>query len=167
MIAIYIRAWMKIRKMGLDIMQAPDDSRSTKSSPGLSVGDSQESKEADFVKTQGSEDYNKQSNVQEQTVASAHQKQLEKQRKRRKALSRMVLFPLILIISWTFGSARRLIELFGGSVPVWLVCIHIAMGSLVGFFDALVYGLTKDVRRKDKELCLQICGCNDEEFEED
>ena len=170
---------MKIRKMGNVMMQTRVSDNSEKSLPGISIGaDSSEAPKTemnqdDVVKTKGTDDFNERSigtgTDQHKNVAVSRdlEKQLAKQRKRTKALSRMGLFPLILIVSWVFGTIRRFIELIGGSAPVWLVCVHIGMASLVGFFDALVYGLTKDVRQKDKELCQQKCGCNNAEFEED
>ncbi len=75
----------------------------------------------------------------------------------------MILFPLILIICWVFGSIRSVIEITGGTVSVLLACAQIGMASLIGFFDALVYGLTKDVRETDIQYCHQKCGCSEDQ----
>ena len=90
----------------------------------------------------------------------------EKQKKRSKALNRMFMFPMVLILGYLFGSIRRIYDLTHGQAPYWVAVLQISMNSLLGFFDALVYGMTKDVREKDKELLIKLCGCTDEDDDE-
>ena len=161
MLAIYLRAWLKIRRMRGDIVSNEKSVASAtrtekKEIPvdNAGTGDEVEMEErAEMMSPERPESLSEEEEI--------------KTKRRSKALSRMVLFPVILIISWTFGTIRRIIELFGGVPSVGLVCIHIGMATLIGFFDALVYGLTKDVREKDKEFLMGKCGCGDYEDEDD
>ena len=92
--------------------------------------------------------------LDEEKVEDAEETETEKQEKRSKALKRMMLFPLILIIGFLPGTIRRICEsVTGHTAPLWLVLLHIVSISLIPCFDALVYGFTKDVRLKYAEIC--------------
>ena len=90
-----------------------------------------------------------------------HHHHQDKQRKQMKALKRMVLFPLILILGYLVGTIRRIVDAFGVETPFWFAVLQITLNGLIPIADALVYGLTEDVRTR---LCR---ACNDEEDEEE
>eukprot|EP01084_Bolivina_argentea_P262174 443299_1 len=172
MLIIYIKAWIKIKKTNNLLKDIPNDS--SRSSEGLNVGLSPSNDVEKSITTGRTNNIS--ANVQEVEMTnivgnsekhkqSPDDTERQKQKKRVTALRRMILFPLILIICWLFGSIRRVVEFTGATVPFWLACVHIAMASLIGFFDALVYGLTKDVREKDKQYCQRKCACSEDQNE--
>ena len=176
MIGIYIRAWWRIRKMGGGlgrIYRRNEDSttgtgRSSGISVGISVGiDTQSTKDPtiEMDEIAGNNEDKDRTNVANNNRESRASTSNHQHKKRTKALSRMILFPLILIVGWSVGSVRRLMELFDATTPAWLISVHVGMYSMIGFWDAVVYGFTKDVREKDKEWCLKKCG--DAEYEDD
>ena len=90
-------------------------------------------------------------------------------KKRGKALNRMIFFPLILIVCYLPGTIRRILDAFDVTSPYWLAMTQTVLNALIGFFDALVYGLTRDVRKKDMEYLRKCCKryCNDEEDDDE
>eukprot|EP01083_Nonionella_stella_P299053 1014795_1 len=150
MIYIYVVTWKMIK-----IVSDPEDNINEDDSniSGLDV--------------ESIDDANK-SNLETAVVPSESQTQLPKEetseiekekKKKSKALKRMVLFPLILIIGYFFATIRRIVDAISGRAPFWLAVFQIFMMSLIPFFDAVVYGMTKDVRKRDKEFIKKHCGC--------
>lgn len=73
---------------------------------------------------------------------------------------RLRLYPMILIICWTFGTINRFYNMAGKDSAV-LNILHIAFGGLQGFFNALVYGMTNTIRMMYYKKCANswLCGC--------
>jgi hypothetical protein len=66
-------------------------------------------------------------------------------------IRRLRLYPLILVICWSWATINRLYNFVGKEVFI-LNFLHIFFGSLQGFLNACVYGLTKSVRLTVKEF---------------
>jgi uncharacterized membrane protein YhaH (DUF805 family) len=67
---------------------------------------------------------------------------------------RLKLYPLVLLISYLPVLCKRIYEtIHPGNSIFWLTWTGGVMMSLLGFFDALVYGLGRDVRQRLKEAC--------------
>eukprot|EP01083_Nonionella_stella_P275613 936184_1 len=81
-------------------------------------------------------------------------------RKKNNTLQRMKFYPLILIICYTFATIRRIIDwATEDQTPYFLAILHTFFAAIPGFLNAIVYGLTKDVRTKDKQAIQEYCGC--------
>eukprot|EP01083_Nonionella_stella_P071338 191549_1 len=150
MIYIYIATWKRIK-----IMNNPDDDVNEDDSniSGLDVESSDNNK--DNLETVAH--VHSESTQLQQEDANVEHVDNEKKRKS-KALERMVLFPLVLIMGYFFATMRRIVDAISGSSPFWLAVCQIFMMSLMPFFDAIVYGMTKDVRKRDKEFIAKHCG---------
>lgn len=62
-------------------------------------------------------------------------------------LKRVRFYPLILVVCFTFGTIRRLMNATNfGDVPYGIILIHHITASLYGFCNAIAYGLTPHVR---------------------
>jgi hypothetical protein len=70
--------------------------------------------------------------------------------------NRLKYYPLILILSWSWGTINRIYQFFGDDV-VWLACLHIFFGGLQGFLNSLAYGGTSSVRYLIREKILGRC----------
>lgn len=82
-----------------------------------------------------------------------------KEVKRQRTLRRIALFPMVLVFCFLPGSVRRIIDIAGGDYPYWVAVIQVAMLSLIGLLDAIVYGMTKEAKKKDIELIRKCCPC--------
>jgi len=75
----------------------------------------------------------------------------------RALLSKVIYFPLVLFVTYFFGVFRRMFEISGGDTPYWLAVVHIGFAALLGFGNALVYGvINSDLRN---ELLGSCVGC--------
>eukprot|EP01084_Bolivina_argentea_P036752 67964_1 len=163
MICIYIKTWIKIKDIDMEEDSMDEDDEID----GLSVANSKQSdhvmatENAKAIEMQTINSHSETDSISNKRKVSVMDK--HKKKKRAKALKRMILFPLILIIGYLFGSIRRITDLIIGSSPFWLAFLQILFNSLIPFFDALVYGLTKDVRAKDKQLLQKCCVCGNNE----
>ena len=67
---------------------------------------------------------------------------------------RLKLYPLVLLISYLPVLSKRVYEtIFPGHYIFWMAWAAGVLMSLLGFFDAIVYGFGRDVRSSLKELC--------------
>ena len=81
------------------------------------------------------------------------------ERRRNNTLQRMRLYPLVLIACYLFATLRRFVDwATEDQTPYALAMLHTLFAAIPGFLNALVYGCTKDVRRRDL-LFLTEHGC--------
>jgi len=72
-------------------------------------------------------------------------------------LSKVIYFPLVLFVTYFFGVFRRVFEICGGETPFWLAFVHIGLSALLGFGNALVYGVINSELRN--HLIGSCVGC--------
>lgn len=79
----------------------------------------------------------------------------ETKQKTRKMINRIKYYPLVLIICYICASLNLIVEtVIGGKFIMGLQGSHIFMVGLTGVFNAIVYGLTPDVKKNiKKSLC--------------
>ncbi|CAM9692271.1 unnamed protein product [Ascophyllum nodosum] len=75
-----------------------------------------------------------------------------------KFMQRLLWYPAVLIIAWTFATINRIYDIFHPSNPIFgLFFMHQMLLSLQGLMNAVVYGSTDSVRSAVmKERCL-VC----------
>merc|ERR1719320_697582 len=56
-------------------------------------------------------------------------------------LAKVVYFPLVLFVSYAVGVFRRVFEICGGDTPYAIAVLHIPLSALLGFGNAVVYGV--------------------------
>ncbi|EKX55538.1 hypothetical protein GUITHDRAFT_99314 [Guillardia theta CCMP2712] len=87
---------------------------------------------------------------------------------------RLALYPVILIICWFFGTINRIYNSLHPDEPIFaLYFLHKFFGSMQGFFNFLVYGMSTAVRAKLYEVLswtlslvgIKLRGANSEEME--
>ena len=59
-------------------------------------------------------------------------------------INKLIWFPLIWILVWTFSSVNTILLYFNISSFI-LHCFHLFFASLIGFFNALLYGYNKSL----------------------
>ncbi|XP_047313567.1 G-protein coupled receptor 1-like [Impatiens glandulifera] len=65
-----------------------------------------------------------------------------------KALNRWGYYPLILIVSWMFGTINRIHDFIEPRHEIfWLSVLDVGMASLMGLFNSIAYGFNTSVRR--------------------
>jgi len=74
-----------------------------------------------------------------------------------RSVSRLWIYPVILLICYGPASVRRVWEIIG-TPPFWLAVLHICFGSLHGTLNALAYGRNEDVRLLTAILLDMSCG---------
>ena len=134
MVYVYIKTWRHIH-IGLSVQE--------QSAPNSENVPMNEESNADSSALQDAEIESIRVNVER-----------ERAKKRSKALKRMKLFPLILILGYSIGTIRRIIEMFGVKVPFWLVALQVVNAGLRPIADAMVYGFNDDVRKRVCGLCV-------------
>jgi len=82
---------------------------------------------------------------------------IEKSDDAKNLLGKVVWFPLVLFICSFFGVFRRIFEICGGVSPYWLALVHITLYSLLGFGNALVYGIINTELRRQLQKTLFSC----------
>lgn len=74
-------------------------------------------------------------------------------------LTRLCLYPLVMVLCWSFASVDRLQHSFSPDDPsIMLTYLHLIFANLNGFVNAVVYGFNETLRGDLKSLC-----CNQEE----
>lgn len=67
---------------------------------------------------------------------------------------RLKLYPLLLIVDYSFATVNRLYEFIYPDDPLFvLIIIAWSFASISGFFNAIVYGLTPSVRIALRNFC--------------
>ena len=80
--------------------------------------------------------------------------------KRLKLVKRLMLFPVVLIISYFFGTINRIYLYFYVEDPILaLTVLHIFFRGMIGLMNLLVYGLKRNVRSLLKESFKNCCPC--------
>lgn len=73
------------------------------------------------------------------------------------ALQRIKYYPLVLFCCYFFATIRRLDELFtGNEAPFALAALQVFFSALLGTCNAMVYGLSPMIRKRDMEY-LRAC----------
>jgi len=72
-------------------------------------------------------------------------------------VSRLYIYPLILVVCFGPASVRRIWDLFGNP-PHWLAVLHISFSSLHGLMNAIAYGRNADVRVLNVKIMDSVCG---------
>lgn len=85
----------------------------------------------------------------------------ERQPEVSKMVSRLYIYPLILIVCYGPASVRRIWDIFENP-PYWLAIVHICFSSLHGLVNAIAYGKNADVQVTNAKIMESICGsCRD------
>jgi hypothetical protein len=72
------------------------------------------------------------------------------------AIRRLSLYPAILIIGWLPASIKRIIEIFNSEFQnLFLACLSLGFLAGLGFFNAIAYGFTPEVRDALFKSCLR------------
>ena len=75
------------------------------------------------------------------------------------ALQRIKYYPVVLFVCYFFATVRRLDELITGTdAPFGLAAIQVFMSALLGTCNALVYGLSPVIRKRDMDFIKQCLG---------
>ena len=78
----------------------------------------------------------------------------EAQKMNKDLIMRLVFYPVVLIVCYTAVATKRATEEIDPSDSNFLLTLIAGLFmSLLGFFDALVYGLSKDVRDEIRRVC--------------
>ena len=81
----------------------------------------------------------------------------EAQKMNKDLIMRLVLYPVVLIVCYTAVATKRVIESVNSNGSDFLLTLVAGLFiSLLGFFDALVYGLSKDVRDEIRRVCRPV-----------
>ena len=81
------------------------------------------------------------------------------ERRQNNTLQRMKFYPMILILCYLFATIRRVIDwATEDQTPYYWAMLHTFFAAIPGFLNAIVYGLTKDVKHKNIEFWTGICG---------
>ncbi|ORX90021.1 hypothetical protein K493DRAFT_410083 [Basidiobolus meristosporus CBS 931.73] len=67
------------------------------------------------------------------------------------AMLRMCIYPVMYTVCWVPGISNRILEISGGKSE--LLATLQAATQFIGFFDALLYGITENLRHEIRELC--------------
>lgn len=73
-------------------------------------------------------------------------------------ISRLWVYPVIILFCYGPASVRRVWEQAGSSPPYWLAVLHICLSSLHGTLNALAYGRNEDVQLLNANLLDLSCG---------
>ncbi len=81
------------------------------------------------------------------------------ERRQNATLQRMKFYPMVLIFCYLFATIRRVLDwATEDQTPFYWAMLHTFFAAIPGFLNAVVYGLTKDVKRKNVEFWSGICG---------
>ena len=71
-------------------------------------------------------------------------------------IHKLVWFPILWIVSWFFASLNTILMCFDINIFA-LHCAHLILGSLIGFFNAILFGYNKSLLNafKQKICCLE------------
>ena len=69
---------------------------------------------------------------------------------------RLRYYPLILVICYTPITISRTLSALGSSQPDWLILLSFGSANLLGAFNAIVYGLSENVRIEFKAWVLGL-----------
>ena len=74
----------------------------------------------------------------------------------RDMVTRLKMYPVVLFISYAGVATKRLVESFWPrSLEFWVIMTAGVSMSLIGVLDALVYGLSREVRKNVMRCCLK------------
>ena len=77
-----------------------------------------------------------------------------------KAVRRLILFPIIIAVAWTFATINRVQKFVDPSNPSFtLGLLHVIFANLKGLFNCLAYGINRKVIGTVKESLNNRCGC--------
>jgi len=82
---------------------------------------------------------------------------VEKSDDAKNLLGKVVWFPLVLFVCSFFGVFRRIFEICGGTSPFWMALLHILLYSLLGFGNAVVYGIINSELRNQLQKTIFSC----------
>jgi len=83
------------------------------------------------------------------------------ERQQNNTLQRMKFYPMILIFCYLFATIRRVLDwATEDQTPFYWAMLHTFFAAIPGLLNAVVYGLTKDVKRKNIEFWSGVCGRN-------
>lgn len=68
-------------------------------------------------------------------------------------IHKLIWFPIFWIVSWFFASLNTILMCFNLNIFA-LHCVHLILGSLIGFFNAILFGYNKSLLNA---LKLKIC----------
>lgn len=81
------------------------------------------------------------------------------ERRQNNTLQRMKFYPMVLILCYLFATIRRVLDwATADQTPFYWAMLHTFFAAIPGVLNAVVYGLTKDVKRKNVEFWSGICG---------
>ncbi|KRX01860.1 hypothetical protein PPERSA_00482 [Pseudocohnilembus persalinus] len=83
-------------------------------------------------------------------------KQRTQDRKEHNLVNKLKFYPLILIFCWSMGTIDRIFNFAGQSYFTFHI-FHILLAGLQGFINAMVYGLTKKVRKEIRISLQKYC----------
>jgi len=81
----------------------------------------------------------------------------ERQPQISRMVSRLYMYPLLLVVCYGPASVRRIWDLFG-TPRYWLAVVHICFSSLHGLMNAIAYGRNEDVRVLNVKIMDLVCG---------
>ena len=82
---------------------------------------------------------------------------------RQRLFKRFSLYPLVIVICYFPILCKRIYDLFDGSENLlWLTLLAGAASSLIGFLNAIVYGLTNNVKDTILDSCRKRSDSSDE-----
>ena len=79
------------------------------------------------------------------------------ERRQNNTLQRMKFYPMVLILCYLFATIRRILDwATEDQTPFYWAMLHTFFAAIPGFLNAVVYGFTKDVKRKNIEFMLEL-----------
>lgn len=73
---------------------------------------------------------------------------------------RCAMYPMVLVICWTFPSINRVNQIFNPDADViWLNFMHALMAGMTGFFNAVAYGISENSVLQHVKVRLGEMGC--------
>lgn len=73
-----------------------------------------------------------------------------------KLVKRLKIYPISLIVCFGLGASHRLFYLLGGEKNYYFDLVTGCVVGLYGFFNAIIYGLTSNVRKFIKKTVLNL-----------
>jgi len=166
LLVFYVRTWLKLRKLE----QVDDRRMSASSAPSGTFGSISSGPEGGGFSIDSTPDPAPPADVDGNATATNQQQQgstaavavtvpeNKKDTKRKKALSRMGLFPLVLVMGYLFGTIRRIYEAASDEpAPFWLALLQVIFYAMMPVFDSIIYGMTKAVRKNDMKVLRRVC----------
>eukprot|EP01017_Pseudomicrothorax_dubius_P036483 TRINITY_DN5227_c0_g1_i4.p1 TRINITY_DN5227_c0_g1~~TRINITY_DN5227_c0_g1_i4.p1 ORF type:complete len:198 (+),score=23.79 TRINITY_DN5227_c0_g1_i4:458-1051(+) len=75
-----------------------------------------------------------------------------------KLVRRISLFPMILVVCWSFATIDKFYNFFGKKKFI-LTALHIAFSCMQGLLNAIVYGMNKTIQLVLQESFAEKCPC--------